>query len=511
VSSSPSPKQPQGRLRADSLVASVVILLLVTVVQRSVGFGRGILFCRWLTPQTLGQWEMAIGFLLLAAPLAVLGVPGSFGRYAEHFRARGHLRTFLARTMVWTAGWGFAGVAGVWILAPQFARLIFGDEQQSPMVRHLALALASVIMMHTLVSLFTALRLYRVVSVMNLAHSLLFAVISLVLAWRNPTTASLISGYVAASLLSSVGAVLWTLPAMRRLEAASESLPRGDFWPRLLKFAFFVWVTNLLSQLFTIVDRYMIVHYSGLSASEALEQVGIYHSSRVVPVMLISFADLLGGLIMPHLTHDWEQGRREHVSQRLNLAIKLTSLGLLAFSACVLASGPYLFDVVLQGRYGGGLAVLPWTLAACVWYGIFSIAQCYLWCAERTRQTALPWIVGLALNVGLNLILLPIWGLYGAVVATALSTSACLAVLLTLNHAHGMRTDSGALLAAVVPLAIGGGTLWATGATALLATMMLTTNSVISASDRQELKHMTLDAVTRALARLRPRRTAAGV
>ena len=47
--------QPKARrtLTADTLAASVIILLTVTVVQRTVGFGRGILFCRWLSPESL--------------------------------------------------------------------------------------------------------------------------------------------------------------------------------------------------------------------------------------------------------------------------------------------------------------------------------------------------------------------------------------------------------------------------------------------------------------------------
>src|SRR6188508_2816573 len=90
-------------IRPDTLAASVTILLVANVVQRSIGFGRGILFCRWLTPDELGTWDMAYSFLLLAAPVIVLGLPGCFGRYLERYRQRGQLRTFLRRAVTWTA------------------------------------------------------------------------------------------------------------------------------------------------------------------------------------------------------------------------------------------------------------------------------------------------------------------------------------------------------------------------------------------------------------------------
>jgi hypothetical protein len=70
------PQANEHRL-ARSLAASVFVLLAVSVIQR-VGFGRGVMFAAgW--PDELGQWDVAYSFLLLAAPLIVLGLPGSFG------------------------------------------------------------------------------------------------------------------------------------------------------------------------------------------------------------------------------------------------------------------------------------------------------------------------------------------------------------------------------------------------------------------------------------------------
>src|SRR5262245_13422339 len=109
------------RLAPDSLAASVAILLIVSVVQRSVGFGRGILFCRWLAPEELGLWDMAFSFLLLAAPLVVLGLPGCFGRYLERYRQRGQLRVFLRRTATWTALLAASAIGVILWASPTFS------------------------------------------------------------------------------------------------------------------------------------------------------------------------------------------------------------------------------------------------------------------------------------------------------------------------------------------------------------------------------------------------------
>jgi PST family polysaccharide transporter len=466
-----TPETARRAVHADTLAVSVVILLVATVVQRSVGFGRSVIFCRWLTPEALGEWEMVYSFLMLAAPLAVLGVPGSFGRYAEHYRQRGHLRTFLHRASVWTALCTLLALTLIEVFAAEFSQLLFGRLNETSLVRGIGVCLASVILHHTLTALLASLRLYRIVSAMNFVQSMLFAGVSLALMYRTPNIAGIVIGYAVASVVASALAIFWAWPALFQLEPASEKLAHSQFWMKLLQFAFFVWVSNLFSQLFAVVDRYMLVHCAGLSPSEALDQVGHYHSSRVIPLLLVSVAELLSG-------------------------------------ACILAAAPFLFHVVLEGRYDEGLAVLPWTLAGCVWYGIYCIAQNYLWCAEKTRLATAPLGIGLLANVILNLFLLPVYGLHGAVLATAVSTALCLATVLILSRRHGMKLDIGTWLLAAAPTAIGFGMWPAIVCCGGVCLMAIATPMIFTADERRELAACIRDAIATFLPKLPRRRPA---
>jgi len=458
-------------LAPDSLATSVIVLLVVSVVQRSVGFGRGILFMRWLSPQDLGQWDMAYSFLLLAAPLIVLGLPGSFGRYLELYRQRRQLRIFLRRTAAWTAALTASAVAVIALWTPSFSWLVFGRPDRKTLVMLIAGSLVSVILHQFLEALFAALRKFRIVSMMQFCQSMGFAVISLSLLWWWRLSAeSIIVGYGAACLVSAVGVLLWTGRSIADVAAPGPEVAHREFWPPLVRFAIWIWFTNLLCNLFAVVDRYMLLHWSGLNTEAALTQVGYYHSSRVVPLLLISLADLLAGIVMPYLSHDWERGERRLVSDRLNLILKLTSLGMLAASVLILLGAPLLFQVAIEGRYNAGLTVLPWTLTYCVWYSILIVAQNYIWCAEKTKIGSLPLGIGLVANILLNLVLLPIWGLYGAVFATTLSTGLALGLLYWLNQHEGMQLQSGLLWLSAAPVALGGGA-WS-GAAVLVALLV---------------------------------------
>ncbi|MEM9352496.1 MAG: lipopolysaccharide biosynthesis protein [Planctomycetota bacterium] len=491
------------RLRTDTLTSSVILLLGFTVVQRTIGLGRGVLFCRWMTPEALGEWEMVFSFLMLAAPLAVLGIPGSYGRYLEYYRKRGHLRTFLSRTFLWTVGCTVTVVVAISLAAKPFSRMLFGTPDQAMMVVGLAAVLAALIFHHTLTSLLAALRLFRVVSVMNFIQSGMFAAVGLGLLLAVPAASSVLAAYGIGCVAASVCALCYVWPGLAQTPKATDHLPTTAFWSRLFRFAFFVWLMNVLAHLFGVVDRYMLLHWSGMEPEVALEQIGHYHSSRIIPLLMISFCDLLGGTMIPHFAHDWEMGRRSSVSRSLKLAVKVTAIGMIAFAAAVIAFAPVLFNQILGGKYSAGLAVLPWTLSACLWYGLFTLLESYLFCAERTKLAATPLAGGLILNISLNLVLVPVLGLQGAVIATAVSTGVCVAALLLLSAKHGFTLDRGLLLACSLPAFV------AFGANGLLiAAVVLTAAAIIPGTLFDRYERLTIhrvvgQAASRVRARLR--------
>jgi PST family polysaccharide transporter len=440
-----SPTAP-APIKAISLAESVMLLIMLTIVQRLVGFLRGILFCRWLDAEELGQWDLTFSFLLLAAPAVLFGLPGSFGRYLEHFRQRGQLRTFLGRTIAATLVLATLAMILVAFGRPWLSNLIFGRADEYGLMTLIIFGLGALIAHNFLISLFTALRMYRVVSGMQFFQSVSFALIgvALVLGWHRSAD-SVVLAFGISCLVTAFGAVFWLRKTWRNLPPATEPLPQRDLWAKLLPFALWLWVSNWLANLFDIVDRYMIVHYGGLGAAEALDQVGQYHSSRIVPVLFVGIAELLAALLTPHLSHDWEEGRRDAVASRLNLVLKLFGLSLTAVSAVVLIGSPLLFGVALEGKYAIGQAVLPWTLAYCIWWGMSGITQNYVWCTEKARLATLPLIAGMLLNIVLNWQLLPSYGLFGAVLGCTASRLGALALLCVLAYWQGLRFHRGTL------------------------------------------------------------------
>ena len=235
------------------------------------------------------------------------------------------------------------------------------------------------------------------------------------------------------------------------------------------------------------VDRYMIVHFSGLDPTDALAAVGNYHSARVVPVLLYTIAVLISSTVMPHWSHDWESGRRDKVARQLTLTLKLVGGGLFLLALLVLVAAPWIFRVAFQDKYSGGLAVLPYVLTNCIWAGLAVLAFNYLWCAERLRLVTLAMALAVTVNFGLNLLLTPRYGLQGAVLAVGAANLVLLALAWAFSRNFGLVWDGGMGLVILAPATLTLG-ITAAAAITIVGTLLVTTSDrLLNAAEKQQL------------------------
>lgn len=483
------PDAPPVRSAGDSLADSVVVLLVMAVLQRLIGLVRSILVCRWLAPEQLGSWDLANRFLVLCAPLVVLGIPGCFGRYLEHYRQRGLLRTVLFRTAVLSAAL-VAAAAALFLAQPAFlAEQVFGDPAETRIASLAALSLVAVVAYNFLVEMLTALRQVRVGATIQLLNSLSFAVLAVVLLafWRTDAEA-ILAAFAGSCLVGALLALAWIGRGGLDLPSKRAPLSHAELWAKLLPFAAWVWLTNLLYNLSDVVGRYLLLHHGGLPDPQAA--VGQYHSATLLPVLMLSVASILSGMLLPHLTRDWERHRRTEVYASVNLTLKWLGLSLFAASVVILAAGPLLFRTAFLDKYAQGLEILPLVLLACNWSALATVAQAYLWCAERARLGCLALGGGLLINAAITWLSLPAAGLSGVALGAACGSLATVAVMLWLDRRLGLQLESGTLLVVLLPATLAGG-LW-TAALGLLAVAVasLASDRILLPADRDKLARL---------------------
>jgi len=417
---------------------------------------------------------------MLLAPLAVFGLPGCFGKYSEYYRQRGQLKSAI-------------------LVAPEkFCWILFRDTENIALVRWIALALLFVGVSNFLATLMESLRQVRVVTMMRFVTGVSFAAVGILLltCFEAKSSAATI-GFAIACLLGSLPAfwVLWR--GRDTINNDGETLSHSSMWKRIAPFAAWLWVSNMATNLFEVSDRYMLIHWSSGTADVAQASVGQYHSGRVVPLLLVGVAVMLAGVLMPYLSESWEKGRKDLAAKQLNWAIKLVAIFFTLGSVALMLLAPILFDWILEGRYNDGLAVLPMTLVYCIWFSLHTIGQDYLWVAEKGKWATFATALGLVVNLGLNMALIPIVGLHGAVMATAAGNLMIVVLLFCLNHRLGCKTDTGIWLCAAVPLILLLSKPLAIVAGIALLAICVGTNLFFSHAERLEILGLVKDRIKR--------------
>jgi polysaccharide transporter, PST family len=208
---------------------------------------------------------------------------------------------------------------------------------------------------------------------------------------------------------------------------------------------------NLLGNTFELSDRYMLLHLIPGGEAEGQAAVGQYHSGRIFPTLMMSIALMLGGILMPYMTADWEAGRHEEVRAQLRRGLLAVAVVFTVGAAVTDILSPFIFGVLLEGRYDDGLSMMPMAFIFTTWSALVMIGQNYLWVLERGKWIAMTMGVGLVSNIALNALLIPIWGLYGAVIATLASNLVVLLGLWACLHRSGYPLDQSVILGTVLP------------------------------------------------------------
>ncbi|TWU01874.1 lipopolysaccharide biosynthesis protein [Neorhodopirellula pilleata] len=440
----PSTRSVERDFRVDSLAVGMVVMLLMTILGRGIGFIRGMAFCRLMDDTDVGRWSMSFDFLTLITPVMLLGIPGVLPKFTEHFRIKGQLQLFVRRIAIGTIGCTLAFVLAMLIAPSWFSYAIFLQTQSDGLIYAVGVAVVGMIFYNFISDLNASLRQVRVVSLMQFIHGVGFTLLSV--GW-------LLSGgeFIGVLWMFTLACVLATIPGnlslkrnwrsairsapMDRENAAEINQVSGDLRvgvmiKRLAPYAFALWMTNLIGNAFELVDRYMILHMlpipDGLapdllaSVKESIGQaaVGQYHSGRIIPMMLLSVAMMIAGVLMPYLSSDWEAKNWDAIKTRVGDVLLAVSTLFTMGSAFAILAGPFVFGVLLQGRYSDGMQLMPMALCFCIWNSLSMIGQCYLLTAEKGRSIAVAMAVGLVANLILNAVLIPTYGLTGAVTAT---------------------------------------------------------------------------------------------
>ncbi|NLW87713.1 MAG: hypothetical protein GXY38_12665 [Planctomycetes bacterium] len=540
-----------GRLlKASSMSGAVRVYVPATVLQRGLGLVRIVLLARLFDKVHLqGQYSLwGLGLLLfsLLTPLLPLGANHGLARYVSLFETRGRLEDFYRRIRMPILGCVILLTAIAAAAHSPIASILFSSSSEQ--IEHvvqtrivlLAIANACVLALYVnMLGFLTGMRLYTLVSAIELFFSVFFTVAALAAVVAVPTAASLLTAHlVSVGVSLGVGMIMLsaavkavescrpklsavsnrphviepademppqpvqdaTTPASD-LEAQAELPPMRGAFLRIARFGIASMFSNTVWMAMTYLSFWLVSrHYGGDSA-----QAGMYWFFFQISQPVSLLATAAWNSISAHVAKHWESGLRLQAIRSLEVAFKAVALATLVLTALIYLLSPW-WVLVVSPVWRDGLDLLPGLLMFFQATGNLGILYLVAWLHERPGVTLLAVLGGAAAITALAQWWLSAYGLAGAAWAAGIGMfvgSLVVAVPYLLSRRQRLHVSSYVCLVspAVLVLAIPWGATAVAAAVALVVAAAIFTPWLFDSRQKSLLK-----AAVRQAARLGGRR-----
>lgn len=222
-----------------------------------------------------------------------------------------------------------------------------------------------------------------------------------------------IYGYILAIFSSDMFSVLFMFIAVKlwRYVDFRNGLKKNTVFP-MLKYCIPLIPTVILWWIINVSDQYMVTYFNGVSVS------GIYTAAYKIPNFVIIFSSIFIDAWQLSAVDEYDnKGKSEFFTK----VFKVYSGALIAVGAVLIAGSRIITDIYLGADYYESWQYVPILVIATTFSCLVNFYASVYMAEKKSMLSLITAGVGALTNVVLNLVLIPIYGPYGAAFATAVS------------------------------------------------------------------------------------------
>jgi O-antigen/teichoic acid export membrane protein len=361
------------------------------------------LYTRYLSPSDYGKVETLIALTTVLGIVLRMGLHSAFFRFYFDSPEPEHRRLVLRTSFWFTMGAATAGLVAGLLLSGPIADLLFGSADDSELVMAAFVGLWAGMNYEQLTSLFRVEERSVAFVSASLANVLLTigATLLLVVALEQGPIGVIVGNFTG-TLLVYVALVGYRREQLGLQFDRALLREMNRFGVPLVPTALFLWVTNFS-------DRLFLVQLDG-TTEVGLYSVGVRIASAMV-LILTAFR-----LAWPAFAYSIEDEREARQTYAFVLTYLVLFTTWVATGLALLS--PWIVDWIAAPSFAESSRVVGPLAFAAVAFGAYIVVAIGV---GRARRTQFNWVVtgaAAAVNVALNLLLIPPYGMMGAAVAT---------------------------------------------------------------------------------------------
>jgi len=383
------------------------------VVMTGLGLVNGVISARWLGPTARGQFQLLMLLPIVLSNFVKLGIPQASVYY---MRRRGASASDVASNSIWVAVvMGGGAVAVCWLWRDTLLEKFLKQTPPGLLLPSLAL-IPFVLLQFYLLGVAQAeerFREYNVRQVVPPVLALIGLTITLVLLRMG------LAGAVIVQVAIQVFMTLWMTWRVHR-ESPLRLAWNGHLARGMLGFGSKSYVQTLAQTLHFRIDQFLCAYF--LTPAD----VGLYAIAVNFATLLLRIPEASGTVMYPRLAGSSERDAHAATTRVCRHTLLVLGLGVIAFAI----AGPILIPLVYGRRYNGAVRPFLILLPGLLVMGLYNLLTRNFTSRGRQETNIVAACVALALNVGLNLSLIPRYGIAGAAVANGLSYGTAAFILL---------------------------------------------------------------------------------
>ena len=421
--------------KKENFIESLFVVVCFSLAEKAVGIVRGIVFARFLGPENYGVFTMAFFFITLIISFSMLGIPSCYGRYVPQYEKKKMLRDFFWKThsfAILTCGILFIPCV---LFAEHLSRLIYKSSDYKNIIILSSIVILPLALYSNFYSSFTGLRNFKMSSLMQFVQIFIFSVMGAVLVIVLTTVESAMIAYLTSVITVTIifGYLFWKYAFSHKDQ--SIKIDEDNFYGKILKFSIWFVLTPVVFELLRYTDRLMLNYFMGL------KEVGVYSVATNVTQIVFMFGMMTANVLLPNVGKAWENQEKIKTMMILNLSTKMVIFLLLGCSVVIVLFKKQIILVLYGNNYIETLPIISMLLVFWLFNCIVWIIGMYPGLIEKTHLQMYAALPGLVLNIVLNYILIPAYGLIGAAIATSVSYGMILIILLLLLIKHKLIID----------------------------------------------------------------------
>lgn len=415
--------EPSLGVSIRKLISNYLVLLGANAIAVSFSFVNTLLLTRWLGPQLYGEWSVFLsivnGLVLLATNWSLV----SLVRYGceEHTREGVITRAFWGRTILLAASLLVATI-GTYLLGGWFQSRFPAFHSAQWFVVGAAGAVAFSLHVQHAFQAVGKMKLVGYVLILERA-ALLVGIVVLMFAGafslRPLMGVFIASGLLAGSSLFLLGRILWLPP---RVDGATICGLLSFSAPYLILYPFGFMSTGYIDVLI-------------LAKNVPVEDVGIYYLASQLVGLMTQVSTVACTVLIPAITKAAVQGQYTVIEQYLERILPHIAFLWSAALSGILLVGGYVLPLMFGEKFRPALVPFQILVFSCWLAGIgqfayAAILNIYKWTWANT-------IIGVSsglVNLGFDLVLIPILGARGCALATVLACATSVYLMVQLSR-----------------------------------------------------------------------------